>query len=51
VNACVEAAYLTSAPRRAYIIADKKLALNAGWDDELLKLELGELKLEGFDSG
>src|SRR4029079_10331084 len=29
--------------------ADNKLALNAGWDDELLRLELGELGLEGFD--
>lgn len=34
---------------RAYIIADNKLAINAGWDDELLKLELGELKDLGFD--
>jgi len=40
---------LTPAQRRAYVIADNKLALKAGWDDELLKLELGELKLEGFD--
>ena len=45
---CIEVAYLTDAQRRA-IIADNKLALNAGWDEELLKLELGELKFGGFD--
>jgi len=44
---CIELAHLTPAQRRAYVIADNKLALNAGWDDELLKIELGELKLEG----
>ena len=32
-----------------YVIADNQLALNAGWDCELLALELGELKLGGFD--
>jgi hypothetical protein len=31
------------------VIADNQLALNAGWDCELLALELGELKLGGFD--
>lgn len=35
--------------RKAYIIADNKLALNAGWDNALLKGELSDLKLEGFD--
>jgi DNA modification methylase len=35
--------------RRAYILADNKLALNAGWDEELLQLELGELREAGFD--
>lgn len=40
---------MTDTQKRAYIIADNKLALNAGWDDELLGLELGELDLEGFD--
>jgi DNA modification methylase len=39
----------TEAQKRAYVIADNKLALNAGWDDDLLRLELGELKLSGFD--
>lgn len=41
--------YMTDAQKRAYVIADNKLALNAGWDDELLALELGELKDLGFD--
>lgn len=35
--------------RRAYIIADNKLALNAGWDDDLLSLELKELDEAGYD--
>lgn len=39
----------TDAQKRAYVIADNKLALNAGWDNELLALELGELGELGFD--
>src|ERR1700720_2187101 len=39
----------TQAQIQAYRVADNKLALNAGWDPELLRLELGELKLSGFD--
>jgi ParB-like chromosome segregation protein Spo0J len=39
----------TDTQKRAYVIADNQLALNAGWDRELLGLELGELKLGGFD--
>lgn len=35
--------------KKAYILADNKLALNAGWDNEMLKLELEDLKLEGVD--
>ena len=46
---CIELAGLTDAQRRAYIIADNKLALNGGWDDELLALELGELHAADFD--
>jgi ParB/RepB/Spo0J family partition protein len=34
---------------RALVIADNQLALNAGWDAELLQMELGELGAEGFD--
>ena len=40
---------LTETQRKAYVIADNKLALNAGWDDELLALELSELGEIGFD--
>jgi hypothetical protein len=39
----------SDAKKRAYIIADNKLALNAGWDESMLALELGELKDLGFD--
>ena len=46
---CIELAHLTQAQKRAYIIADNKLALNAGWDNELLALEFGELQELGFD--
>ncbi|MFO1158448.1 MAG: site-specific DNA-methyltransferase [Reyranellaceae bacterium] len=45
------AAGWTEAQRRAYVIADNKLALNAGWDAELLPVELGDLKAMGFDLG
>jgi DNA modification methylase len=41
--------HLTEAQRRAYIIADNKLALNAGWDDEALAAELHALNEDGFD--
>ena len=39
----------SDAKKRAYVIADNKLALNAGWDEEMLSLELGELGELGFD--
>jgi ParB-like chromosome segregation protein Spo0J len=45
----IELAGLSEAQKRAYIIADNKLALNAGWDTDLLALELGELQATGFD--
>jgi DNA modification methylase len=41
--------HLSDNQRRAYIIADNKLALNAGWDDQLLASELAELEREGLD--
>jgi len=41
--------HLTEAQKRAYIIADNKLAQNAGWDDELLRAELAALQDEDFD--
>lgn len=46
---CIRLLHLTETQRRAYVIADNKLALNAGWDEEMLALELGELNYEGFD--
>jgi len=39
----IELAYLSAAQKRAYILADNRLALQAGWDDALLSLELGDL--------
>lgn len=41
--------YLTENQKRAYIIADNKLALNAGWDDAMLKLEIESLDSDGYD--
>lgn len=46
---CIELAHLTPTQKQAYILADNKIALNAGWDDELLALELGELDKMGFN--
>ena len=43
------AAGWSEAQKRAYILADNKLTLNGGWDEELLSLELGELEVLGFD--
>jgi ParB-like chromosome segregation protein Spo0J len=45
----IELAHLTEAQRKALIIADNKLALNSGWDYELLKLEISNLKELNFD--
>ena len=41
--------HLTPTQRRAYILADNKLALNAGWDEELLRVEIGALLSESID--
>jgi ParB-like chromosome segregation protein Spo0J len=46
---CIRLAHLTDTQRRAYIIADNKLALNAGWDEEMLGLELADLREADFD--
>ena len=46
---CIVLEGLTEAQKKAYIIADNKMALNAGWDDELLKIELENLKELDFD--
>jgi len=45
----IEASYLTDAQRRAYIIADNRLALDSDWDDEMLRVEFDELTDVGFD--
>jgi len=46
---CIELGHLTEAQKRAYVIADNQLALNAGWDMELLKVEMVDLNTDGFD--
>ena len=46
---CVFADYLTEAQKKAYILADNRMALDAGWDDELLRIELEELQGLDFD--
>ncbi len=55
---CIRLGHLTETQKRAYIIADNKLALNSGWDEEMLGLELADLReadfdldLIGFDAG
>jgi DNA modification methylase len=45
----IEAGHLTEAQKRAYVIADNRLALDAGWDNDLLKIELQDLEADGFD--
>lgn len=45
----IELSGLTETQKRAYVIADNKLALNAGWDEELLKLELHALDESEFN--
>lgn len=45
----IELAHLTPVQKRAYILADNRLALDAGWDNDLLALELGDLQDAGFD--
>ena len=46
---CIRLAHLSDIQRKAYVIADNRLALNAGWDDQMLTLELQELDGEDFD--
>lgn len=47
---CIRLGHLTEVQKKAYILADNKLALNSGWNDEMLKLEIEELKFENFDT-
>lgn len=46
---CVFAEDLTDTQKRAYILADNQLALNAGWDEEMLSVELADLQENAFD--
>jgi ParB-like chromosome segregation protein Spo0J len=45
----IDCSDMTESQKKAYIIADNKLALNAGWDNDLLKLEIGDLQGENFN--
>jgi len=45
---CIRLGHLTPTQARAYVIADNKLALNAGWDEEMLAAELQSIKEEGL---
>jgi len=46
---CVFVDYLTDAQKKAYILADNRMAMDAGWDEELLKIEMEELQNLGYD--
>jgi len=46
---CIRLSHLTEAQKKAYVIADNKLALNAGWDEDMLAKEIQDLVLEEFD--
>jgi len=48
---CIRLAHLSEAQKRAYVIADNKLALNAGWDEQILAAEMKEIQSSGFDMG
>jgi hypothetical protein len=45
----IELKHLTDAQRKAYVISDNKLALEAGWDFDLLRIEMADLREQGFD--
>ena len=46
---CIQLSHLSDKQRKAYILADNRLAMNSGWDTQLLTLELKSLDDEGFD--
>ena len=48
---CVFADHLTDAQKKAYILADNRMALDAGWDEELLRVEIESLQADDFDIG
>lgn len=45
----IDLSHLTDSQKRAYVIADNKIALNSGWDEEMLALEIGDLRDAGFN--
>jgi len=46
---CVFVEHLTEAQKKAYVLADNRIALNAGWDEDMLVVEIEELKALDFD--
>ena len=48
---CVFADHLTEAQKKAYILADNRMAMDAGWDEALLRVEIEALQAEAFDIG
>lgn len=48
---CVFVDYLTEAQKKAYILADNRMAMDAGWDEEMLRIEIESLQAEAFDVG
>ncbi|MDL2310367.1 site-specific DNA-methyltransferase [Peptostreptococcaceae bacterium OttesenSCG-928-C18] len=48
---CVFVEHMTEAQKRAYILADNRLAMNAGWDEEMLSVEIADLQGADFDIG
>nr|DAT75984.1 MAG TPA: adenine specific DNA methyltransferase [Caudoviricetes sp.] len=48
---CVLVDYLTESQKKAYILADNRMAMDAGWDEELLRIEIESLQADGFDIG
>jgi DNA modification methylase len=46
---CLRLAHLSETQRRAYILADNRIALNSGWDESMLALEIMDLQTEDFD--
>ena len=48
---CIRLTHLTDAQRRAYVLADNRIALNSGWDEAMLSVELAELHADELDLG
>jgi ParB-like chromosome segregation protein Spo0J len=48
---CIRLGHLSDAQKRAYILADNRIALNSGWDEAMLEVELAELHADEFDLG